>query len=424
MPRTRCERTQRGRIAVACVALFVALSAFPAQAYEAPPVVDPAAPEARVHDNNQYGPVADGTGASFRVYAYQEGLVGHTTANGHVIQPEDYFVALPCFCVLSSKGGAEFQVKVEYKGRSLILPVWDVGPWNIDDNYWDPPSQRKWSALPQGYPQAAAAYYDGFNGGKDDWGRVVTSPGGMDIADGAFHELGMTGSDWVTVTFLWLSPPHYELPELPAMFPDIPSRYWDEPPFFAPAEPITDGRYGYIPETRHNVPNDLLTFWYTTGGWRIFGLPITEFFRQAEISGEVRFVQYFERAVLQLHIPDDGSPPWVTADLLGYQTYIDPDARKPIAPYTSTEHSRYFPETQHSLSHGFKVFWEQNGGLTSFGYPLSEEWSRIMPDGRKVVMQVFERARFEWWPDKVGTGEEITLGLLTVEILQRDGWLE
>lgn len=315
-------------------------------------------------------------------------------------------------------------MRVEYKGRTAILPVWDVGPWNVDDNYWDTQSERKWSALPQGYPEAAAAFYDGFNGGKDDWGRTVTSPGGMDIADGAFHDLGMNGSDWVTITFLWMNPPHYELPEVSEQFPEVLSRYWDEPPFFAASAPATDGRYGYVPETGHNVPNDILAFWYTNGGWRIFGLPISKFFRQAEIDGTVRYVQYFERAVIELHLPDDGSPLWVTADLLGYETYIDPGARQAIAAYPSNVHSRYFAETQHALSNGFKVFWERNGGLASFGYPLSEEWSKTMPDGRKVVLQVFERARFEWWPAKVGTGEEITLGLLTVEILQRDGWLE
>src|SRR5690606_35829805 len=121
--------------------------------------------------------------ATFRVYAHREGLVGHTTANGHVIQENDRFVALPCRCVLSSKGGHEFQVKIEYKGRTAIVPVWDVGPWNVDDNYWDPPEKRRYSDIPQGVPQAAAAYYDGHNGGRDGKGREVRSPAGIDIAD-------------------------------------------------------------------------------------------------------------------------------------------------------------------------------------------------------------------------------------------------
>jgi hypothetical protein len=67
---------------------------------------------------------------------------------------------------------------------------------------------------------------------------------------------------------------------------------------------------------------------------------------------------------------------------------------------------------------------ESRGGVDVFGYPLSEEWSAINPDGRKVVYQVFERARFEWWPDRVGQPDEITLAVLTLEWLQRVGWID
>src|SRR5690349_13534655 len=98
-------------------------------------------PKPMVHETDQTQPLG---GATYRVYGYQEGLVGHTTANGHVIQPEDFFVALPCFCALSSNGSYEFQVRLDYKGKSVTVPVWDVGPWNVEDNYWDPPEQRKW----------------------------------------------------------------------------------------------------------------------------------------------------------------------------------------------------------------------------------------------------------------------------------------
>ncbi|MGH9174768.1 MAG: SH3 domain-containing protein, partial [Vicinamibacterales bacterium] len=166
-------------------------------------------PKPLVHEVNRTEHLG---GATWRVYGYQEGLVGYTTANGHVIQPEDFFVALPCFCVLSSRGGHEFQVQLTYNGKTVTVPVWDVGPWNTTDNYWDPPELREWQGLPQGMPMATAAYYDGYNGGKDGWGRTVGSPGGIDIGDGAFHALGMTGSDWIEVTFLWLEPRRWELP--------------------------------------------------------------------------------------------------------------------------------------------------------------------------------------------------------------------
>ncbi len=137
---------------------------------------------------------------TYRVYAHREGLVGNTTANGHVIQPNDFFVALPCWCGLSAKNGNEYSVRLTYKGTSIVVPVWDVGPWNTEDNYWDPPEERHFKGLPQGMPAAEAAYFDGYNNGQDGFGRDVRSPAGLDIGDGAFYALGMTDSAWVDIT--------------------------------------------------------------------------------------------------------------------------------------------------------------------------------------------------------------------------------
>jgi len=140
---------------------------------------------------------------TYRVFATREGLVGRRTANGHRILPRDRFVALPHWGALSSKGGSEFQVRVTYRDRSVVLPVWDVGPWNTRDDYWSP--KRRYGDLPVGQPMAHAAYHERYNGGRDEFGRRIRHPNGIDIADGAFwDDLGMTGSDYVQVTFLWL----------------------------------------------------------------------------------------------------------------------------------------------------------------------------------------------------------------------------
>lgn len=377
-------------------------------------------PKPMVDETDQTQPLG---GATYRVYGYREGLVGQTTANGHVIQPNDFFVALPCFCVLSSDGGNEFQVRLEYKGKSVTVPVWDVGPWNVNDNYWDPPEQRFWKGLEQGVPMATAAYYDNYNGGLDGWGREVGSPGGIDIGDGAFYALGMTGSDWVDVTFLWLEPKRWELAALPYPYENISTVWWDERPPLDPAAVDYSGNFGYIWETGHNVPTPLLTHYWATGGWRRYGMPISEFFREVSADGTVRLVQYFERAVLTLDLTDPNAPV-VRQDNLGYGTYIDPNADRPVDVFVPHPNGTYFPETGQTLQNGFKAYWERNGGLDVFGMPLSEEWSEVNADGRKVVMQVFERARLEWWPDRVGTDEEITRGLLGVELLRRRGQIE
>ena len=144
--------------------------------------------------------------ATFRVFATREGLVGRVTANGHVIRPRDRFVALPSWRVLNQRGERDYQVKVSYGGRHVIVPVWDIGPWNTRDDYWS--GQREmWRDLPRGLPEAQAAYQQGYNGGRDEFGRRPALPAGIDLADGTFwDQLGLPGNAWVEVTFLWLVP--------------------------------------------------------------------------------------------------------------------------------------------------------------------------------------------------------------------------
>jgi hypothetical protein len=379
------------------------------------------------------GATPDAAGAlTFSVFGYREGLVGGTTANGHVIQPNDHFVALPCACALSSKGGNEFQVQIEYNGKTVTAPVWDVGPWNTHDNYWDPSSERTYSDLPQGVPEAQAAYEDGYNNGRDGSGRKVGSPGGIDIGDGTFADLGMTDSDWVKVTFLWTKgapqkaafrPAIETLPALPSGYEDMPTVYsGDRPPLDA-VDAKDPSLYHYFALTGHNVPNVLMDYWNTHGSWRNVGLPISEIFRQVNDDGSTRLTQFFERQVLEWNAGDDEKP-IVTSNLIGYTASAPDSARAKIDAFESNDHAVYFPQTGHQLANGFLHYWQDNGGLATFGYPITEEFSGETPDGRKYVAQVFERARFEWWPDKAGQPGDITQGLLGVELLQKEGWLE
>ncbi|MFG2902639.1 hypothetical protein ACGFZH_36855 [Streptomyces zaomyceticus] len=147
---------------------------------------------------------AAATQFSARVFATREGLVGGTTANGHVIVPNDHFVALPSRRGLSPKGSAQYSVRVCGPARCETAPVWDVGPWNTHDDYWNPSSIREtFKDLPQGKPEAQAAYENGYHGGLDEFGRRVLNPAGIDLADGTFYNVGLNNNGWVTVTYLW-----------------------------------------------------------------------------------------------------------------------------------------------------------------------------------------------------------------------------
>ena len=148
------------------------------------------------------GPVEAG------VYATREGLVGQHTANGHLITAGDHFVSLPSVGALSPRDSGTYSVRVcaPATGRCGYEPVWDVGPWNTRDDYWSA-TRSVFATLPVGLPEAAAAALAHFNGGRDQYGRLVTNPAGIDLADGTFRaDLGLTASGWVQVAFLWTGP--------------------------------------------------------------------------------------------------------------------------------------------------------------------------------------------------------------------------
>jgi len=176
----------------------------------------------------------------------------------------------------------------------------------------------------------------------------------------------------------------------------------------------------YFTQTKHYLSGGFKLFWQTHGGERIFGYPLTEEFSITDpATGEQIVVQYFERARLEYR-PNAPEGQRISIGRLGAELTADraADPFAPIAPFPDTADRRYFPETGHSLAYGFKEFWEANGGVALFGYPISEEF---VENGRTV--QYFERARFEYNPNATDENSRITLGLLGREALQRMGWL-
>ncbi len=88
-----------------------------------------------------------------------------------------------------------------------------------------------------------------------------------------------------------------------------------------------------------------------------------------------------------------------------------------VPPLTNTEQVVYFPEVGHTLKGPFLKFWNENGGLAIFGYPISEEFQDINPaDGQTYAVQYFERNRFEYHPEFSGSSNDVLMGLLGVEV--------
>jgi hypothetical protein len=76
----------------------------------------------------------------------------------------------------------------------------------------------------------------------------------------------------------------------------------------------------------------------------------------------------------------------------------------------------YFETTSHNVPEIFYRYWQENGGLSRFGYPLTEAIMELSEtDGETYLTQYFERARFEHHPEFAGTEYEVLLGLLGTE---------
>jgi len=154
--------------------------------------------------------------------------------------------------------------------------------------------------------------------------------------------------------------------------------------------------YEYFSQVQHNTSGEFLKFFRENGELEIFGYPMTEAFIL-----EGRFVQYFQRARMELH-PESEGPDRVRlsplaeelADQLGLDTR--PVAEPPGA--SSGDPSlRYFPETGHTVSAPFLQYFDAHGGVRIFGYPITEA---LRQNGRLV--QYFQNMRLDYYPERLG----------------------
>ncbi len=187
-----------------------------------------------------------------------------------------------------------------------------------------------------------------------------------------------------------------------------------DPALIAAAMPVAanaDADCVYYEVTQHNVCGEIATYWAANGGLPTFGYPLTEL---VTTGGET--IQYFERAVLGLHTEWAGTPWVVLPTLIGVEAAARDGVDTAPAGDANNGTCAYFAETQHNLCAGFRAYWEAEGGLGVYGFPLTEEFS--LEDG--TVVQYFERARFEWkqgsWPERF----DVLLTRLGADELERD----
>ncbi len=178
-----------------------------------------------------------------------------------------------------------------------------------------------------------------------------------------------------------------------------------------PAPAGGPGRCRYFSETDQVLCDGFLDFWMRYGGLTVFGFPLS-----AELHEDGQLVQYFERAKFEYQ-PDSIGTEWaVVGEHVGRAVTSHRTGEAPFLPVDnagSDSHCRYYPESRHRLCGGFRNYWDANGGLWLFGFPISEEFE----EGGYLV-QYFERARFELHPENAGTPYYVLLGHLGRELYE------
>ena len=159
----------------------------------------------------------------------------------------------------------------------------------------------------------------------------------------------------------------------------------------------------FFPETGQWVRAAFLEFYGKNGGKEMFGEPISGVYEENGIP-----VQYFQRARFEWH--QELSPGFqVITGKLGKEIHgpAGPPVPNLATPWEPDQ--RYFPQTGHIVSHAFLTFFDQHGGETMLGFPLSE--ARIE---NGTIVQWFEKARLEWHPENPPP-YQVQLGLIGEE---------
>src|SRR6266496_3952721 len=93
-------------------------------------------------------------------------------------------------------------------------------------------------------------------------------------------------------------------------------------------------------------------------------------------------------------------------------------------PAAAAANERCFPETGQCISGRFRQFWEQNGGLAVFGYPITATYEAAGSNAMDAahppaayLVQWFERARLELHPENA-ISFQVLLGRLGDALLR------
>ena len=186
-------------------------------------------------------------------------------------------------------------------------------------------------------------------------------------------------------------------------------------------------------QTGQCIDEPFQSYWQQNGGLPVFGYPITA--PREELNrdtGQRYLTQWFERARFEYH-PKNRAPYHVLLGRLGDDQLVKQGINASSAPREAGPKPGclWFAVTGYNVCDqaagiGFKRYWLSQGlldpqldayqrSLALFGYPLTEPRVVTNASGDRVLTQWFERARFEYHPNKPPQFK-VLLGLMGTEL--------
>jgi hypothetical protein len=142
-----------------------------------------------------------------------------------------------------------------------------------------------------------------------------------------------------------------------------------------------------VPGTGHYVKGPFRNAWELFGGRDSFGLPLTDAYVRPE---DRQVVQYFERAVLELHTEGTDDPEF---DSLSREERTMRLIR-PVELGAAYAAARGFGG-EHAVSPMFQSFYTAINGSWRLGAPISDALVEDL-DGAQTSVQYFQKGRLEW----------------------------
>lgn len=159
-----------------------------------------------------------------------------------------------------------------------------------------------------------------------------------------------------------------------------------------------------------NVPALIWRYWKSHGGEEAFGMPL----EGAQIGSGIAS-QAFSRATLLVAMDRADTPGLVQPAPLGQ--LLSSGTR--FAPGDPASAPRFFAETGHTLRESFLDYWLRTSGDEVLGMPISEEFDTNTVDGRRRIVQFFERGELAYYPEHAGTPAAVQPEPLGYVALQR-----